>query len=425
LGHQRPRAGAARSGAIHPGQRRLDVYLRDPHRGTLDCWDKGAFSDAPAPPPEGVFSEISVGEDEACGLRYLGSVTCWANFGDATVTHGGPFTAVDVIDGWACAHRPNGELSCFPPTGSFTPDVFIVPPAGTFPQVAIGRIGACGRRADGSVRCWGGDYRGQVTPATGPFTALMAANYYTCGLRTDSTLACWGSEDGEAPVPLAGTFIRAAGAGTIDNFPNVCGVRTDHTLLCRGTSPPAGTYSDVAMADQDACAIALGSGAVSCWARGSANPAPAPPAGAFTQISAGSSGPWARYCGLRSDETIACWGNPSSAADPPAGAFTSVSAGSTTSCGVRTVATIACWEPALYVGLGTPPSGTFSDVAVGVQHACGLRTDGTVTCWGGGSFGETAAPTGSFVEIVAGDHHTCGRRSDGTVACWGDAEVLP
>ena len=49
-----------------------------------------------------------------------------------------------------------------------------------------------------------------------------------------------------------------------------------------------------------------------------------PPAGTFTQVSAGMY----HTCGVRTDGTLACWGNNNSGqATPPGGTFTQVSAG--------------------------------------------------------------------------------------------------
>jgi alpha-tubulin suppressor-like RCC1 family protein len=59
---------------------------------------------------------------------------------------------------------------------------------------------------------------------------------------------------------------------------------------------------------------------------------------------------------VRTDLTIACWGdNSSGEATPPAGTFASVSAGYNFACGVRTNGTIACWGENL-AGNATPPA---------------------------------------------------------------------
>ena len=51
------------------------------------------------------------------------------------------------------------------------------------------------------------------------------------------------------------------------------------------------------------------------------------------------------------------------------------------SCGLRTNGTIACWGDNRNGQLNAP-SGRFSAVSAGGVHSCGLRTDGTIACWG-------------------------------------------
>ena len=66
--------------------------------------------------------------------------------------------------------------------------------------------------------------------------------------------------------------------------------------------------------------------------------------------------------------------------DAPTGSFKAVSAGSHHSCGLRTDGTIACWGENTW-GQVDAPAGTFTVIAAGWQHSCGLRTDGTIRCW--------------------------------------------
>ena len=153
-------------------------------------------------------------------------------------------------------------------------------------------------------------------------------------------------------------------------------------------------------------------------------PRPTPPASSFVSVSAGGE----HTCGVRSDGSVACWGeNGSGAATPPVGSFVSVSGGQWHTCGVRSDASVACWGWDEY-GQATPPAGSFDSVSVGYGHTCGLRSDGSAACWGGNWDGQATPPAGSFVSVSAGYDHTCGVRSDGSVACWGendDGEATP
>ena len=69
-------------------------------------------------------------------------------------------------------------------------------------------------------------------------------------------------------------------------------------------------------------------------------------------------------------------------ATPPAGTFSQLSAGSEHTCGVKTDGIVACWG-ADECGQATPPAGTFSQLSAGSEQTCGVTTDGTVACWGG------------------------------------------
>lgn len=84
--------------------------------------------------------------------------------------------------------------------------------------------------------------------------------------------------------------------------------------------------------------------------------------------------------------TLTCWGsNQYGQSAPPSGTFTTVSAGQFHSCGVRSDGTVACWgDPpgTIDQGQATVPAGTFSTLAASAEYTCGLRPDGSATCWG-------------------------------------------
>ena len=59
-------------------------------------------------------------------------------------------------------------------------------------------------RADGTVRCWGGESDddecrapqlncGQGVSPAGTFSQIVAGHYSNCGLTTSGTIACWGA----------------------------------------------------------------------------------------------------------------------------------------------------------------------------------------------------------------------------------------
>ena len=141
-----------------------------------------------------------------------------------------------------------------------------------------------------------------------------------------------------------------------------------------------------------------------------------PPSTRYTAVDVGSS----HVCALRTNATVACWGNNSGGrTDAPDGTFSAIAVGSEHACGVRTDATVACWGENAS-GQVDAPGGEFRAVAAGAKHSCGVRPNGTTTCWGDNSFGQANAPDGQFKAVSASETTSCGIRTDATVACWGE-----
>ncbi|MBV9788868.1 MAG: S8 family serine peptidase [Chloroflexi bacterium] len=153
---------------------------------------------------------------------------------------------------------------------------------------------------------------------------------------------------------------------------------------------------------------------ITCWGRNDYGQS-TPPSGSFSQLSTGG----IHTCAIRTNGTIACWGNNvNGQATPPSGTFTHVSSGRTNNCALGTSQTLACWGLNLS-GQSSPPSGTFSQVSAGSEHVCGIRTSGTIACWGLNSSGQSSPPSGTFSQVSAGNNHTCAIDLAGLVVCWG------
>ena len=159
-------------------------------------------------------------------------------------------------------------------------------------------------------------------------------------------------------------------------------------------------------------------GSVACWGDNEYGQATAPAGETFTAVSSGGE----HTCGLRSNSSVACWGNNGNGqATAPAGeTFTSVSSGAAHTCGLRSDGSVACWGWNLYGQATAPAGGTFTAISSGGIHTCGLRSNGSAACWGYNGDGRATAPAGeTFTAISSGSGHTCGLRSNGSVACWG------
>ncbi|HEY0735338.1 MAG TPA: S8 family serine peptidase [Herpetosiphonaceae bacterium] len=177
--------------------------------------------------------------------------------------------------------------------------------------------------------------------------------------------------------------------------------------------PPPITRKSVSAGYVHTCGVRTDQ-TLACWGSNTYGQA-TPPSGTFTQVSAG----YFHTCGVRTNQTVACWGrNSDGQATPPSGTFTQVSGGEQHTCGVRTNQTLACWG-SNRDGQTIPPSGSFTQVSAGNLHTCAVRTDQTLACWGRNRYGQSTPPSGSFTQVSAGGGHTCGVRTDTTMACWG------
>ena len=154
-------------------------------------------------------------------------------------------------------------------------------------------------------------------------------------------------------------------------------------------------------------------------------------------------------CALRTDSTVACWGNDEYgqvSRAPSDDRFRLIAAGPQHNCGIHMGGSIVCWGRSdysqstlpsgwywlppggfMFMGVGPPKVGPpgpetdrYTQLVTGELHVCALRTDSTVVCWGNDEYGQVSnAPSDRFRLIAAGPHHNCGIRQDGTVACWG------
>jgi hypothetical protein len=157
------------------------------------------------------------------------------------------------------------------------------------------------------------------------------------------------------------------------------------------------------------------------WAIGSSPPVPA--SATSNQPALGLAASFDGSCAVKTDNTVACWGNnDENKALPPAGTYIAVTQGDYHSCAIRTDGTLACWGYNVLGELAPPEDGPYTAIAAGARDTCAIRDDGGVDCWGWSFFdGEVQEPEGTFVAIAAERWDFCGIRPDGSIACWGEA----
>jgi len=332
----------------------------------------------------------------------------------------------------------------------------------------------CAVLSDGTVRCWGDNYFGEVgngtsgsaservvTPSAVPnltgVTAVAVGYGNTCAIGTGGVLSCWGdNQSGElgngttnnAPAPTMVSGLTGATGVSVGGGPNgfySCATVPGGLLYCWGSngaselglgyegdlleSPTQTRISNVlsvAAGEYSACAIVSG-GTVECWGEdglgqlgngtvgGSdqSTPTAVPNLTGVTSISAGQF----HFCALLTGGTVKCWGN-----DLNGQVGDGLTGGQTPT-------------PTVVSGLTAVPTA----VSAGENHTCALLTDGTVECWGDNSSGELGnglvnsssgnttpvkvATLKNVTQVAAGANFTCALLATGEVDCWGDNSV--
>ncbi|MCB9761155.1 MAG: hypothetical protein H6739_15045 [Alphaproteobacteria bacterium] len=168
---------------------------------TVSCWGYSSEGSGWLPAPEGLFDQITCGNDHACALDSDGQAWCW----DPTNGMGDP--------------PYQGQLE--------VPEV-------SFETIDAGSYHTCGIRLDGLVQCWG-DSAGADAPGF-KFKVVRAGLNDTCGLRTRDRIACWGAGDGsgssadygQAQPPDEKLVEVAVGRA------HACGLTKHDELICWG-----------------------------------------------------------------------------------------------------------------------------------------------------------------------------------------------
>ena len=402
------------------------------------CW--GDNTHGQLHEPVGQYRAIAAGARHTCAIRNDNTIECW---GDNTSRQldapDGQFRAVTA--GWnhSCAVRSDDTAECWggyltagrtdPYTG-----LHATSPPGQYTDIAAGLYHTCAIRTDGTIKCWGTDTDERLDAPAGTFNTITAASEHTCATRSDGTIKCWGRSGGGRTDAPTGNYTAAA-AGT----QHTCALDTNDIITCWGSTswigshgqlhPPQDPHTAVAAGEKHSCAIRTDN-TITCWGNNDHGQTNAPtsqidptedtPATSTTSTFEAVTTSREHSCGLRTDDTIVCWGyNDWGQADAPGGRFKAVSAGGGHSCGLRTDDTIVCWGDSRF-GQADAPGGRFKAVTAGGGHSCGLRTDDTIVCWGNNDSGQADAPEGRFKAVTAGGGHSCGLRTDDTMVCWGN-----
>jgi DNA-binding CsgD family transcriptional regulator len=133
--------------------------------GEVVCWGGNRFGETSAPP--GKFRLLEGGDHYACATRELGEVACWGHGlsfwrvlaapdldepAHAMDPPSGKFRSLSLGPDDACGIRESGEVACWGRNDWGQSDA----PEGKFRSVSVGIWHVCGIRESGEVACWGG-----------------------------------------------------------------------------------------------------------------------------------------------------------------------------------------------------------------------------------------------------------------------------
>ena len=370
-------------------------------------------------------SQVSAGRHHTCALLEDKTNWCWGSnisgqLGDGTVTQ---------------SNIPVLVLG-------------VVPPANPLPQIRHQKISAaqhhsCAVLEDGTIKCWGGNYNGQLGNGTDSATthpvfvsginnaiAVSTGTGFTCALLEDKTVKCWGSNtvgqlgDGTNILEQVEDGVRVS-ATYIDPPTAVQVPIASHTpVLVSGINNAVGISAGAGRAST--CAI-LEDGTVKCW-------------GSTSNTHTGSSSFGQNSESLRADIQI------TPVVVPEITGAVEVSIGVHHICFLIEDGTVKCQGDNRFSQLGyesryrsatpvlIPEITTATQISAGSRHNCALLADRTIKCWGynaGGRLGNgsddfkshipvevTGINTATYISTAAGNH-TCAVLADGTIKCWG------
>jgi alpha-tubulin suppressor-like RCC1 family protein len=253
----------------------------------------------------------------------------------------------------------------------------------TYTELALGANFTCGTDAtDDSIRCFGDNSVGQISPGQPTATSLTAGDQSACGLDTDDIAFCWGDDS----------------SGQVSASP---------------TSP----VDELGLGNAHGCSrLAIN---VSCWGDDTYSQVADTPTGFFSELSVGAD----YNCVVDGSGSLSCWGRDvaGETIPPTSDTYSDLALSGDFACALDSSGAVICWGSNANGGLGAP-GGVHDQLAAGSNHACALDTSGYLSCWGDNTVGQTQVPSGTFSYLGSGPSadHGCALTMSGELQCWGD-----
>ena len=352
------------------------------------------------------IAAVSAGGDHTCALTVAGGVKCWGDNGHGQLGDGTNETSL----------RPVGASGL----------------SSGVAAVSAGSDHTCALTMAGGVKCWGGNFSGQLGNGAsgGPETCTVSATSYAFACST-------------TPVDVTGLSSGVASISSGDR--HTCVLTSSGGVKCWGANF-AGQLGDGTSTAPEMCTVGGASNACSTT--------PVDVTGLSSGVVAVSAGS-GHTCALTMAGGVKCWGA-SFSGKPGDGSTTPVDVSSLTSdvaavsasgyhaCALTTGAGVKCWggNSIGQLGDGQACGDTFCEspvdvtglssgvaaISTGIFHTCALTVAGGVECWGynGAIRGagsttpvDVSGLTSGIAGISAGNFHTCALTTAGGVKCWG------
>jgi alpha-tubulin suppressor-like RCC1 family protein len=295
--------------------------------------------------------EVACGDPITCVRHRDGHISCWGGAQDQTRDRSrlSPSPVIGITDAvaisagykYACAVMKDGKIRCFQ-SGAFganaDPATISDESFANVKRFFAGVGVSCGIRPDSSLVCSGDNRADQI--GVGPKTFSHDAREVwfakgaveiahglqcTCALMANGTIECWGynfrGELGDGTTMPRDRPVRVRGITDAVAISGTCALRKNGDVACWPPVPPlgvAGLHNAIAISAIGSLGCAVRKdGRVLCWeleARTRERGAPwsargIPGISDAKTVSVGGDGHVEHACALRATGEVACWGN--------------------------------------------------------------------------------------------------------------------